>query len=329
MGDTMNYIVLDLEWNQAVHAKEDEDIRKSMPFEIIEIGAVKLNEHLDESGQFHRFIKPKVYKELHYMTRRIVHITKEELSNGVEFPEAVKDFLNWCGDDVIFCTWGNSDLTELQRNMKYYNLTPISNGPLAYYDIQKFYRLLYDEGKQVRTLHYVADYFQLEENLKFHSALNDALYTARIMHHLDIQKVEKYHSFDCYRIPACKEEEIHAVFDTYSKYISRGFETREEMLDDKEVNSMKCYICGKRCRKKIRWFSGSGRNYYGLGICKEHGYLKGKLRIRQAENGMYYAVKTLKLVDAEGASKIKDRQNSLRLKRRERRKKETKEQNSL
>lgn len=321
----MNYIVFDLEWNQAAHIKEeDEDVRKSMPFEIIEIGAVKLNKDLDELGQFHRYIKPQVYKELHYMTRRIVHITKEDLSNGAEFPQAAKEFLDWCGEDVIFCTWGNSDLTELQRNMNYYDLTPISRGPLAYYDIQKFYRLLYDGGKQVRTLRYAADYFQLEENLKFHGALNDALYTAEIMRHLDMKKVEQYHSFDCYKIPSDKEAEIHAVFDTYSKYISRGFETREDMLEDKEVTSMKCYICGKKCRKKIRWFSGSGKNYYGLAVCKEHGYLKGKLRIRQTENGMFYTVKTLKLVDEEGVAKVKDKQNKLRLKRRERRKREIK-----
>ena len=324
----MNYIVFDLEWNQSGYGKENDKVRKVMPFEIIEIGAVKLNEHYEELGQFHRYIKPQVYKELHYMTKRIVHITKEELANGVEFPQAAADFFQWCGEDVIFCTWGSSDLTELQRNIRYFHLEPISSGPFMYYDIQKFYRLLYDEGKDVRTLHYAADYFHLEENLKFHSALNDALYTAQIMRHLDMPKVKKYYSFDCYWIPSCKEEEIYAVFDTYSKYISRGFETREEMLADKEVNSMKCYICGKKCRKKIRWFSGSGRNYYGLGICKEHGYLKGKLRVRHSENDMYYAVKTLKLVDEEGAAKVKDRQNKLRQKRREKRKKEPKNQDS-
>ena len=37
----MNYIVFDLEWNQCPDGKEKEI--KDMPFEIIEIGAVKLD----------------------------------------------------------------------------------------------------------------------------------------------------------------------------------------------------------------------------------------------------------------------------------------------
>lgn len=38
----MNYIVFDLEWNQNPDGRRHPDSR--LPFEIIEIGAVKLNE---------------------------------------------------------------------------------------------------------------------------------------------------------------------------------------------------------------------------------------------------------------------------------------------
>ena len=38
----MNYIIFDLEWNQGVTRGEKRD--KKMPLEIVEIGAVKLNE---------------------------------------------------------------------------------------------------------------------------------------------------------------------------------------------------------------------------------------------------------------------------------------------
>jgi len=49
-----NYIVLDLEWNQSVGGKEE--TVEHLPFEIIEIGAVKLNEALEEVGEFKRLI---------------------------------------------------------------------------------------------------------------------------------------------------------------------------------------------------------------------------------------------------------------------------------
>ena len=46
----MNYIVLDLEWNQCPTGKSGE-IRR-LPFEIIEIGAVKLDENLQYVDSF-------------------------------------------------------------------------------------------------------------------------------------------------------------------------------------------------------------------------------------------------------------------------------------
>lgn len=314
----MNYIVLDLEWNQSPLGKEFEI--KNMPFEIIEIGAVKLDENLNETGRFHKLIKPKAYRELHYMTRQIVHLTTADLEKGESFAKVMRAFLSWCGEEYIFCTWGTMDLLELQRNMKYFGMGEVYTTPLKFYDIQKFFSLLYEDGKQRRTLHYVADYLHLEEELRFHSALNDAIYTARIIGHIDFERIKKNYSIDCYNIPANKKEEIHAVFDTYEKYISRGFETRDELMEDKEVLKLTCYICRKNCRKKIRWFSNNNsKTYYALGVCKEHGYLKGKIRLKQAENGLYYAVKTTKIVDEAGAEKVRQKQRSLREKRRERR----------
>ena len=46
----MDYVVFDLEWNQGNTGKEGE--AKGIPFEIIEIGAVKLNADFEMTGQF-------------------------------------------------------------------------------------------------------------------------------------------------------------------------------------------------------------------------------------------------------------------------------------
>ena len=58
----MNYIVMDLEWNQCPYGKKQEDPK--MPFEIIEIGAVKLDSSFHELGTFHETIHPVLYKKL-------------------------------------------------------------------------------------------------------------------------------------------------------------------------------------------------------------------------------------------------------------------------
>ncbi|MEG2870986.1 MAG: DNA polymerase III, partial [Clostridium sp.] len=58
------FIVLDLEWNQSAHGKDGSMDR--LPFEIIEIGAVKLNASLQIISEFHRLIKPRVYHQMHF-----------------------------------------------------------------------------------------------------------------------------------------------------------------------------------------------------------------------------------------------------------------------
>lgn len=57
----MNYVVFDLEWNQGNTGKEGEV--KGIAFEIIEIGAVKLNEDFKMTGSFSRLVKPQIYHE--------------------------------------------------------------------------------------------------------------------------------------------------------------------------------------------------------------------------------------------------------------------------
>ena len=63
----MRYIVFDLEWNQCPSGKSDEVAE--LPFEIFEIGAVKLDDNMQRIGSFSCYIKPKVYKELHYIAK--------------------------------------------------------------------------------------------------------------------------------------------------------------------------------------------------------------------------------------------------------------------
>ncbi len=114
-----NFIVFDLEWNQNPGGKEASVER--LPFEIFEIGAVKLNEEREKVAEFHRIIRPCVYRQMHRIISEVTHVSIEELErDGEPFAAVMEDFLKWCGEDCIFCTWGSMDLTELQRNMVYH-----------------------------------------------------------------------------------------------------------------------------------------------------------------------------------------------------------------
>lgn len=313
----MNYIVFDLEWNQCPYGKQKENPR--LPFEIIEIGAVKLNGGREIVDTFHRVVRPHVYKSLHYRTREIVHLTTQDLAQGEDFPDAIREFLMWCGADSTFCTWGTVDLPELQRNMKYYHQLYLLKGPLHYYDVQKLFAIQYEDMNSRRSLEYGIDFLNLKKDHEFHRALSDAWYTAEIFQTIDMDVVLAYDSIDVYQNPKSKTEEIHTVYNGYSKYISREFDTKELAMADTEVLSTHCCLCGRRARKKIRWFSNGSRNYYCVAYCPEHGLLKGKIRMRHTDEGKVYVVKTVKVSNEEEALAIRGKKDDLRKKRRRKR----------
>ena len=163
----------------------------------------------------------------------------------------------------------------------------------------------------------------MRRDIPFHRALDDTLYTARILQKIDMEAVGQYISVDYFRLPQKAEEELHLVFDRYAKDVSRRFATREQAMADKKITSTKCYLCGRSLRKKVRWFSGNGKNYLCLAYCPEHGYMKGKLRLKKAERGGVFAVKTLKSVDEEGAEAVR-RKKKRRIKRKGRRRRKRK-----
>ncbi|MGN0400170.1 MAG: exonuclease domain-containing protein [Blautia sp.] len=313
----MNYIVFDLEWNQCPYGKEREN--KRIPFEIIEIGAIKLDEERKEIDRFQQIIKPTVYHRLHFRTKEILNIDKETLEDGVLFSKGIRKFLRWCGEDVMFCTWGQADLVELQRNMKYYKLSHLLKGPVFYYDVQKIFGIEYEGKKSSRSLEYAIDYLQMNKDESFHRALHDAWYTAQIFARLPMEIITKNYSIDCYQNPKCKKEEIKVVFEQYSKYISREFSSKEEAMKDREVVSTRCFLCGKTARKKIRWFSINSKTHICLACCPEHGYLRGKIRLKKTDEGNYYVIKTIKKINEQEAEQVRERRDLLRKKRREKR----------
>lgn len=314
----MNYIVLDLEWNQCPSGKANEN--PALPFEIIELGAIKLNEQKEKIGQFSHKIHPQVYHSLHYKTKQLLRVDMREYNKSRTFPDIIKEFLKWCGpEEYKFCTWGPMDLEELQRNMDFYHINNPFPKPLYYYDVQKLFSILYEDGKSRKSLEYAVDYLNLPKNDVFHHALQDTDYTVRIMQQMNLELVKEYNSVDYHRPPLCRNEEIYIVFHRYAKYVSMLFDTKENLLSDHTVTSTYCYHCGKTLHKKIRWFPAGNNIYYSLALCPTHGILKGKIRIKKSADNRYFAIKTLKLISEEEANNIRLKQETMRIKRREKR----------
>lgn len=305
----MNYIVFDLEWNQSNTGREPEVC--ALPFEVIDIGAIRMSSDRMMIGEFNRLVKPQVYDQMHHITSKIIHLHMQDLKRGNEFPVVAEEFMDFCGEDCIFCTWGTLDLFELQRNMRYYGMKPISDGPIKYLDIQKLYSLAFEDGKIRRNLEYAVDERKLDKDIPFHRAFSDAYYTAKIMALLPEEVLTMY-SYDTFVLPKKKEDEIHVSFPDYEKYISREFVDRHEAMEDKEVSSTKCYLCKKNVKKKVKWFSpNGGKHFYAIGECAVHGFIKYKVRIKKTENETVFVVKTIKFVNEEKAEEYVERRKAV------------------
>ena len=318
----MNYIVLDLEWNQSYRGKEY--TVEGIPFEIIQIGAVKLDSDKHVIDSWERIIKPVLYTKLHGKVSEMLGITAQDLEKGQDFKSAAMEFLAWCGDDYKFVTWGGSDLTEFQRNMKYFGVENEFPFPFTYYDLQKLYSKVYSDGKTRRSLKAAIEELGFSEDAEYHSAINDAVYTARILENMDFDSVSVYESIDTYRIPSARKEEIYMNFGTYEKYISKGFKTRDKAAEDRTARSCKCYVCHKPMKRRIKWFATSSKNYYSVFVCEEHGIFKGRMKVKQCDNGQFYDVRILKHTDEDGVNKIIDKQIKEREHRRRKRMEEHK-----
>jgi len=186
----MQYIVLDLEFNQAFNfpgKSSPPDPR--CPAEVIQIGAVKMDENFKLRGSFSIYIKPKVYRRMHPFVSRLTGITAAMLKDAKFFPEAYLEFIKWIGGEkVTLCTWGGDDVKEMYRNMAYHK---VNHRLLTkrYINVQQI------AGEQLQFtgcigLKAAAERFGLELDEAFHDAENDARYTAAILAAADKSKMQ-------------------------------------------------------------------------------------------------------------------------------------------
>lgn len=179
----MNYIVFDLEFNQYYNSTENtsDKIPLSCPFEIIQLGAVKLDKKFNLIAKFNCYVKPEIYTVLSPYVRKITGITEDLLNTGNSYKNVYNSFIDFIKDDEsILCVWGKADIKELFRNTQYHGLDT-SLIPKSYIDIQRYTSkyLNCPKGIQIGLKNAVA-LLNISHNDSFHDAFIDASYTAEV-----------------------------------------------------------------------------------------------------------------------------------------------------
>ncbi|MGL5617268.1 MAG: exonuclease domain-containing protein [Sarcina sp.] len=240
----MSYVIFDLEFNQSSLTKEErKSTNNKLLFEIIQIGAVKIDKELKVISTFNSLIKPTVHKELHPYVEKLTNININDLNNSDEFSIVFKDFLEFISDDTVaFGTWGTSDIKELIKNINYHNLN-IKKVPLEYIDIQRETSLYfnYNKGKKI-GLQTAVENLNILMVGDYHNAFFDALFTYEVFKKIfnSAFKTEKYNLNKVKRLKSKKKNlDTEALFKQFEKIYNRPLS-----IEEKNIIKL-AYIMGK------------------------------------------------------------------------------------
>ena len=279
----MDYIVLDMEWNQPWPGSPS--ARKVLPVqlrgEIIQIGAVRVTEDQQVADEFQVMIKPKYYRRLNRRVSKLTGIKESQLrEEGVPLPEAMEQFRAWCGEDVIFLTWGFDDIGILRENLQLYELPVDWTG--RWYNAQMMFNAQTDGSNSQKALKTAMETFGIEATRPAHDALGDAYHTALICARLDLKRgSEEYEAalksheigFHGAELPGCLSRKV--FYDYADKKAALGAMSGAEN---------KCPLCSRQMLGS-RWFAQPGHRYMDLATCPDHGKFLIRVRLSEQEDG--------------------------------------------
>ena len=281
----MNYVVVDLEWNQAMSSKSS--VFNKLPIhlsgEIIEIGAVKLKDDMSPGEEFTIDVKPVYFRRMHYKVKKITGFDKERLAHGIAFADALDQLRRWCGDDVTFITWGNDDQRIMEQNIIIHDLD--WDWISGWINLQLIYNLQTGGDKNQKSLASAMEHFEIQQTRVAHDALGDAYNTALVASHLDMAEGLRMYPdaakilasrMPNYRPPADPEGPDtleHSCFD--------GFESKAAAFADSRINALPCPSCAGETKAQ-KWINQGDQRYMNIYSCPEHGQYLVRVKFRKS-----------------------------------------------
>jgi len=186
----LDYVVLDIEFNGRKFASD-------LPMEVIEIGAVRLDEQLRQTGEFSALIQPVYFAQLNSFIKEKTGIPQEAIDQAERFPKVITAFMNWLGDNDSFLlvTWGGEDLKRIVLDTRMHQMDDAYWLGVDYFDLLKGY-IRYRNMKNDISVEAALAELDITPEGSAHRALDDAKMTAEIFRavigHMDLKQVKRY-----------------------------------------------------------------------------------------------------------------------------------------
>lgn len=295
----MQYIVLDMEWNQPWPGSYSAKKQLPSPIrgEIIQIGAVRMLADQTVADEFQILIQPKYYKKMNRKVSSLTGIKDAALkASGVPFAQAMEHFKNWCGKDTIFLTWGFDDITILKENMALHGLD--SEWVSRWYNAQMIFNAQTDGSSSQKSLKTALEMMNILPSRPAHDALGDAYHTALICSRLRLAEgIAQYENalrshengFHGTELPGC-----------VGRHVFHGYADKTQALGAMSGSENACPVCEKKMRAS-RWVSQPGRRYMAMCHCEEHGDYLVRVRLVVETDGTIRANRLVYAPDSETA----------------------------
>ncbi len=236
----MNFIIMDLEWNNTYCKK-----KKGFLNEIIEIGAVMLDENLNQIDTFSLFIKAQLGKKLHTRVKELTNISNDDISTGTPFSQAMAEFRKWsAGDDNVILTWGDTDVRVLVENFRYFNGINFVPFLKNYVNLQNYAQAFMNISKADQIgLATAAEKLGIPiEQYSLHRAIDDSFLTADIFRKIYNQQMISSYTHIC-------DNAFYLKLSFKPKVIT---DINSPLIDRSKMKCL-CDVCGAGCERISDW----------------------------------------------------------------------------
>ena len=159
--------------------------------EIIQIGAVMMNESYEMLDEFSTYVKPR-YGKIDHFIGSLSGISEKTIKDAPDFEEALQKMLQWIGsDEVTFYSWSTTDYDqickEIKAKCKENTMWQILLNPMNWIDYQEKLGKRLESQKRLK----LADALELAEvdtEGRLHDGLSDAYNTASMIIKLELNQ---------------------------------------------------------------------------------------------------------------------------------------------
>lgn len=277
----MNLIVFDLEWNIGYQPRtfRYHGAELTLRGEIIQIGAVRINQNGDVLDTFEITMRPRIFRKLQHRIAQVTGLSQGDIDAGVPVREGLAKFRAWAGEDAVFAEWGLDDVPVLKQNLFICNMD--ENWPARWFDLQQVFLRYYprQQGEGL-TLESVVDRLGIPKDEPFHNALDDALYTVKICRKLPLaQGLAAYPDVET-ELKNALMTDPDAVYHDVQTFFGRM--NHDDYKNDPALCSVNCPTCGAPLQIGEVWLKRGNTGYYTQALCPVHGawFLRFKLSRR-------------------------------------------------